>query len=47
MRPFSPWQNGKVERSHKVDGERFYTRKFRSLNALLRLINDMQVDIIT
>ena len=36
IRPFSPWQNGKVERSHKVDGERFYTRKFRSLNALLK-----------
>ena len=25
-RPYSPWQNGKVERSHKRDGERFYSR---------------------
>ena len=22
--PYSPWQNGKVERSHKLDNERFY-----------------------
>ena len=30
-RPYSPWQNGKVERSHKIDGERFYSRnKFTS-----------------
>lgn len=25
-RPYSPWQNGKVERSHKIDEERFYSR---------------------
>lgn len=25
-RPYSPWQNGKVERSHKIDRERFYSR---------------------
>ena len=25
-RPYSPWQNGKVERSHRIDGERFYSR---------------------
>ena len=25
-RPYSPWQNGKVERSHEIDGERFYSR---------------------
>ncbi|ETJ35670.1 Integrase core protein, partial [human gut metagenome] len=24
-RPFSPWQNGKVERSHRIDSERFYS----------------------
>lgn len=36
IRPFSPWQNGKVERSHKVDGERFYRRKFTSLAAFLK-----------
>lgn len=23
-RPYSPWQNGKVERSHRLDNERFY-----------------------
>lgn len=26
-RPYSPWQNGKVERSHKIDGERFYSKQ--------------------
>ena len=26
-RPYSPWQNGKVERSHKLDNERFYNRQ--------------------
>ena len=26
IRPYSPWQNGKVERSHKIEGERFYSR---------------------
>lgn len=31
-RPYSPWQNGKVERSHKIDGERFYSKnEFRSV----------------
>lgn len=25
-RPYSPWQNGNVERSHKIDGERLYSR---------------------
>ena len=33
IRPFSPWQNGKVERSHRVDGKRFYSREFNSLGA--------------
>jgi len=34
-RPYSPWQNGKVERSHKIDGERFYSRnEFTSLDDL-------------
>lgn len=23
-KPYSPWQNGKVERSHRIDGEKFY-----------------------
>jgi len=26
-RPYSPWQNGKVERSHRIDNERFYNRQ--------------------
>ena len=26
-RPYSPWQNGKVERSHKIDNERFYNQQ--------------------
>ena len=30
-RPYSPWQNGKVERSHRGDGKILYGRKiFRS-----------------
>ncbi len=30
-KPYSPWQNGKVERSHRIDGEKFYSRnKFTS-----------------
>lgn len=34
-RPYSPWQNGKVERSHKIDGERFYSRnEFKSVEEL-------------
>lgn len=34
-RPYSPWQNGKVERSHKIDGERFYSRnEFSSVEDL-------------
>ena len=34
-RPYSPWQNGKVERSHRVDGERFYNKVFKSLDDLI------------
>ena len=26
-RPYSPWQNGKVERSHREDGKILYHRK--------------------
>lgn len=30
-RPYSPWQNGAVERSHRLDTERFYaSRRFES-----------------
>lgn len=35
-RPFSPWQNGKVERSHRIDGERFYSRKFYSFDSFIK-----------
>lgn len=27
IRPYSPWQNGKVERSHRIDNELFYNRR--------------------
>lgn len=27
IRPYSPWQNGIVERSHRIDNELFYNRK--------------------
>lgn len=34
-RPYSPWQNGIVERSHREDGERFYNRReFKSIESL-------------
>lgn len=26
-RPYSPWQNGVVERSHKIDNDLFYSKK--------------------
>ena len=29
-RPYSPWQNGKVERSHREDGKILYSRRFYS-----------------
>lgn len=30
-RPYSPWQNGIVERSHRIDNELFYSkRRFKS-----------------
>ena len=35
-RPFSPWQNGKVECSHRIDGERLYSRKFNSMESFLK-----------
>ena len=35
----SPWQNGKVERSHKIDGERFYSKQeFKSVEDLKRKV---------
>lgn len=36
-RPYSPWQNGVVERSHKMDNEMFYSRRrFRSEEEMMR-----------
>ena len=35
-RPYSPWQNGKVERSHRIDGGRFFCRTFSSLEQLVK-----------
>lgn len=26
-RPYSPWQNGKVERSHRIDNDQFYSKQ--------------------
>lgn len=38
-RPYSPWQNVKVERSHKIDGERFYSKQeFKSVEDLKRKV---------
>ena len=38
-RPYSPWQNGKVERSYKIDGERFYSKQeFKSEEELKRKV---------
>lgn len=34
--PYSPWQNGAVERSHRIDNERFYSRRtFYSVEELI------------
>lgn len=36
-RPYSPWQNGKVERSHRIDGQRFYQqRRFKSYSEMIK-----------
>ena len=36
-RPYSPWQNGKVERSHREDGKILYNRKvFTSEKELIK-----------
>ena len=34
-RPYSPWQNGIVERSHREDSKRFYQRTFHSEEELI------------
>lgn len=39
-RPYSPWQNGVVERSHRMDNELFYNRRrFDSYNQMLKSFN--------
>lgn len=36
-RPYSPWQNGKVERSHREDQRRFYDkREFKSVEDMIK-----------
>lgn len=35
-RPYSPWQNGVVERSHKEDGLRFYNKEFKTEKQLYK-----------
>lgn len=36
-RPYSPWQNGVVERSHRIDHEKFYSRRrFKSEEEMYR-----------
>lgn len=36
-RPYSPWQNGKVERSHRIDNELFYNRRrFKSFKQMIK-----------
>lgn len=35
-RSFLLWQNGNVERSHRIDGERFYFRKFDSFDSFIK-----------
>lgn len=36
-RPYSPWQNGVVERSHRIDNELFYSRRrFKSYSQMLK-----------
>ena len=39
-RPYSPWQNGKVERSHRLDNDRFYNRRrFTSYDHMIKSFN--------
>lgn len=40
IRPYSPWQNGIVERSHRIDNELFYNkRRFSSYKQMLKAFN--------
>ena len=39
-RPYSPWQNGNVERSHREDGKILYKRKvFTGENELIQQVS--------
>lgn len=39
-RPYSPWQNGKVERSHRLDNDMFYSRRrFTSYDQMIKSFN--------
>ena len=43
IRPYSPWQNGKVERSHREDGKILYGRKvFTSEKELMQQVEKHQ-----
>ena len=43
-RPYSPWQNGKVERSHREDGKILYGRKiFRSEKELIAQLRSVLI----
>ena len=35
---YSPWENGKVERSHRLDSKYYADKKFKSKEELLRAI---------
>ena len=37
-RPYSPWENRKAERSHRLDSKYYARKKFRSKEELLRAI---------
>lgn len=40
IRPYSPWQNGIVERSHRIDNELFYNkRRFSSYKQMEKSFN--------
>ncbi len=39
-RPYSPWQNGTVERSHRIDNQQFYSRRiFKTEEQLYKSFN--------
>ena len=42
-RPYSPWQNGKIERSHREDGKILYNRRvFTSEKELIEQVEKHQ-----